>query len=464
MKQFKYKKLFCLAAALLLVLGALSGCSASDAEEAVPPPAAEPAPVITPDSPAPVMVDIGGTEVEPSVTELDLSGGCEPEALLAAAPQLTEVTAIELGKTDLTAEQLAELRAAFPNAELTYTVELLGQELNQDTETLDLPGMDPAASAELAAVLPKLPQLESVNFVSEDGICAYTLETVSELDQLRAAAPDVYFRVSFDLFGQTVTSEDIEIRYVDAAIGNEGLGQFYQVMPYLTSCEYLLLDECGIDNETMAQFRDDFPEVKIVWRIWMGSRYTVLTDVKKILASSDSEPKMEFHQAEDLKYCQDVVYLDLGHNRIPDISFVESMPNLEVAVLAINYWTDATPLASCSKLEYLEIFSTFVTDLTPLASLSNLRHLNICNTRITDATPLYALTGLERLWVGCTTSLSNSSLAELREHLPNCEINTTTASPTAEGWRVHPRYDLLSEQFGYAEFDYCFWWDDEKFR
>ena len=40
----------------------------------------------------------------------------------------------------------------------------------------------------------------------------------------------------------------------------------------------------------------------------------------------------------------------------------------------------------------------------------------------------------------------------------------TTAAPTAEGWRVHPRYELLREQMGYAERDYCFWWDDEKFK
>ena len=100
----------------------------------------------------------------------------------------------------------------------------------------------------------------------------------------------------------------------------------------------------------------------------------------------------------------------------------------------------------------------------PLPESKAVIHLNICNLKITDASPLYGLTNLERLWVGCTTSLSRSSLAALREQLPNCEINTTTAAPTAEGWRVHPRYELLREQMGYAERDYCFWWDDEKFK
>ena len=456
MMNQKVRTLLCLVAALLLV-GLLAACDGGDpAESTVPSTEAVPT--------EPPTVDIGGTEVDVHTAVLDLTGGCDLEALLAAAPRLTEVTAIELGETTLTGEELATLRAAFPAAEIRYTVNLFGQVLAQDTEALELPDIDPARTDELVDVLPLLPALTKISFVDANGVCAYGIEDIPELDKIRAAAPEVHLQVSFELFGQAVTSEDTRITYVDVEIQNEGLDLFYQVLPHLSSCEYLLLDECGIDNARLAQFRDAFPDVKIVWRIWLGSRYTVLTDVTKILASSDSEPKLEGLDTEPLQYCRDVVYLDLGHNRIADISFVEHMPNLEVAVLAINYWSDATPLASCTKLEYLEIFSTAVRDLSPLAGLTNLRHLNICNLPITDASPLYGLTNLERLWVGCTTSLSSSSLAELRNRLPDCEINTTTAAPTAEGWRVNPRYDLLREQMGYAERDYCFWWDDEKFK
>lgn len=448
------KRWLCLLAAVVLLV-ALAACESG--EEVQTPPTTE-APT------EPPFVSIGDREVDRNTTQLDLTGGVDMDALLAAAEELEAVTKIELGQTELSVGEIAALREAFPNAQVRYSVSLFGGSVSSDTETLELPDMDPARSEELAQVLPLLPELTTVNFVSAEGVCAYTIEDIPMLDVVKAAAPEVDFRVSFELFGQTVTSGDTEIRYVDAEIGNEGVELFYQVLPHLTGCEYLLLDECGIDNVRLAQLRDAFPEVNVVWRIWLGSRYTVLTDVKKILASSDSEPKLEGLDTADLQYCRDVIYLDLGHNRIPDISFVEHMPNLEVAILAINYWRDATPLASCTKLEYLEIFSTSVTDISPLAGLTNLRHLNICNLKITDATPLYGLTNLERLWVGCTTSLSRSSLAALREQLPNCEINTTTAAPTAEGWRVHPRYDLLREQMGYAERDYCFWWDDEKFK
>ena len=175
------------------------------------------------------------------------------------------------------------------------------------------------------------------------------------------------------------------------------------------------------------------------------------TDETRILASI-RDINLNGAAVECLKYCTEVRYLDLGHNIINDISFVEYMPDLEVAILAINYWTDATPLASCPKLEYLEIFNTNCSDLTPLAGLTNLKHLNICWLKnLSDITPLYGLTQLERLWIGSSeyNQVPRAQLEEIRKRLPDTVINTTTENPTLEGWREDPRYELLVEQMGY---------------
>jgi len=460
------KRLLCLTLSFLLILILVSCGKTSEDVDVSDDPAVEDS-IPQPDRAQTTMettVDSGGTEVNTNTTELDLTGAFALDTLLGVAEELTEVTAIHMGESTLHVSNLVKLQRAFPNARLSGSFLLFGDPVSFDAERLELPDMDPANTFQLIDACSLLPKLSSIEFIREDGTCAYTIEDISELDQLRTALPDVQLCVNFDLFGQTVSYQDTEIRYVDAVIGNEGLEQFYPVMPYLTSCEYLLLDECGIDYELLDDFRTAFPEVDIVWRIWLGPQYSVLTDVKKILASSDTEPRLEGDLPNALIYCRDLLYLDLGHNRITDISFVEHMPNLTVAILAINYWTDATPLASCTNLEYLEIFSTACKDLSPLSELENLRHLNVCNLRITDATPLYSLTNLERLWIGCTTSVPEEQLEELHKRLPNCEVNTTTVDPTSEGWRVHPRYELLREQMGYEDFDYQFWWRDEKFR
>ena len=117
----------------------------------------------------------------------------------------------------------------------------------------------------------------------------------------------------------------------------------------------------------MEAIRLDFPDVKVVWRIWFGDAYSVRTDVQRILASRPSAGgAIMDNTAKNLYYCHDVVFLDLGHSGgITNIEFVRGMPKLEVAILITGSWTDASPLTACPELEYLEMFSTFCNDLTP---------------------------------------------------------------------------------------------------
>ncbi|MBQ4224266.1 MAG: leucine-rich repeat domain-containing protein, partial [Prevotella sp.] len=44
------------------------------------------------------------------------------------------------------------------------------------------------------------------------------------------------------------------------------------------------------------------------------------------------------------RYCTKLKGLDLGHNAITDISFIENMPHLRVLILADNDLTDISPL------------------------------------------------------------------------------------------------------------------------
>ena len=127
-------------------------------------------------------------------------------------------------------------------------------------------------------------------------------------------------------------------------------------------------------------------------------------------------------------------------------------------------------------MEYLEIQTTYITDISPLANLTNLEHLNICNltqAEQLDLSPLFGLTKLERLWIGGWTRIDRTQAEELRELLPDCDINTSAGDPTEGRWRyvdlnldtwqyvLHPRYTELRKQFGgYADSAYSFYWND----
>ena len=239
------------------------------------------------------------------------------------------------------------------------------------------------------------------------------------------------------------------------------------VLPYMTRCTFLDMDSCNVDNEHMAAIRDDFPDIKVVWRVWFGTVYTCRTDITRLLASSEAQAIYDFN-ADGLYYCTDVVYVDIGHSKLTDLSFLYNMPNIEVLIVACAPWSDPTPIGSLEKLEYLEVLSTFCDSVEPFAKCRNLKHLNIGNCpRITDITPLYDMTQLERLWIGCITPVPWEQKVKIQELLPDTEINITTPNHKAEGWCKDPlnynvpRYALLREQFGdYQASAYAYGWND----
>ena len=152
----------------------------------------------------------------------------------------------------------------------------------------------------------------------------------------------------------------------------------------------------------------------------------------------------------------------MGHDLMTHIDFVRYMPNLEVAIFAISWVADISPLADCPNLEYLEIFSSDVTDISPLANCTHLQHLNISNlSAVRDISCLYGLTELKRLY--CTMSyIPADQQAHIRELLPDCEFEFGWVDPAEGHWRFIDgnknnnvpenrveRYALLCEQFGY---------------
>lgn len=410
------------------------------------------------ETPEPVFYD--GVQVDENTKSIALNPESSVEELAALAENLTGLELIDFGAREPSVEELSLLNEAFPEVALQYSVAVNGQTYDCGVTELDFSAMSPADVDLAAEQIKKLPALSYVYLGGESesaGALGFT-----EVGKFQSARPDVSYDFSFTIYDKTFSTADEIIDLNHTWLGDAGEA-VKAVLPYMNKCTYLDMDTCGLSNEQMEEIRNAFPNIKVVWRINFGSQYSVRTDVEKILASVKGE-WLTAENVAPLKYCTDVKYLDLGHNIIGDISFVASMPDLEVAVLAINYWSDATPLASCKKLEYLEVFNTFLSDLSPLAELTNLKHLNICwLENVTDITPLYGLTNLERLWIGSMTPIPQDQIDTIREKLPNCVINTTTENPTEEGWRDDERYELLKEQFGYDEGAYSFYYLDPKY-
>lgn len=416
-----------------------------------------------------------------SLPGLDNAGAQEAAALLKYLPSLKS---IDLGSTsegaslDVTA--FAALREACPEAELLYSFEFLGRGLTLSDESVDLSGLLHEDAEAAAAVLACMPKLKYIDLGAE-GNGSFTWD---DIGLLQASCPNADVNFSFTLFGKPISLLDETLDFNHITMEDEGVA-VRSILPYMKKCTRLDMDSCGVSNEAMAAIRNDYPDIKVIWRIWFGEAYSVRTDVEKILASKPSKGgTLNDAQVDVLKYCSDLKYLDLGHNQaICDLSFLYGTPNLEVLVIAMNPVSDITPMASCPKLEYIELNTTDVSDLTPLSGLTELRHLNIANClNVTDISPLYGLTELERLWIGSLDPVPAEQITEMQACAPNCEINTEVSTdPTGGRWRIigytelslqlyeetgwlqevlHPRYELLREQFGYDQEAYSFYWND----
>ena len=402
-----------------------------------------------------------GREAACDSRSLDLSGLSEAQLLelLPDLRYLPELETLELGSGTLHVETLQELAQAFPALTLDYRFTLGGQ-----SHSLDETGLDLSAGVNAQELLPWLPCMTALKWVelgrgdAETGPVDW-----QELAAMQQAAPWAEFRYAFTLYDKDFTLQDsvMDLNHIKMQDQGALVLQVASCMPQLRTLD---MDFCEVDDEHMAAIREALPQTEVIWRIWFGRNYTARTDAERILASNpDRGGDLTKANTESLKYCTKVKYLDLGHNlELEDISFVANMPDLEIAVLAMNQWSDARPLLNCPKLWYLEMQTGACSDLRPIAELKNLKHLNICYClALRDMSPIYDL-DLDRLWVGSISPIPHEQVEEYHRRHPNCEINDTCVDPTTEGWRykgwdeygmtiIDPAYRVLRDVFGYNE-------------
>ena len=372
----------------------------------------------------------GGKEVPNTAESVDLTGLRSEDAeetarLLGFVPPLRSV---ELGSPDagtrITTADLDLMKAALPEAELHYTVTLLGKPLDPKAESLDLSELKHEDVEGAAAALSGLPELKELTLAGgEEGLSLEDALTIAN------AAPNAVVSYPVNLYGVDfdLSAEGLDLNHIWMDDQGEGIRQ---VLPCMRACTWLDMDSCGVDNEHMAVIRDENPDVEVIWRIWFGTNYSVRTNVTKILASMPSKGGTLYDDVgEQLQYCTKVRYLDLGHNEhITNFDFVRNMPDLEICVISMTGISDLSPFASCQNLLYLEAGNTKIGDLSPLAQCTNLRHLNIgTNINITDISPLYDLE-LKRLWIGSYTPVPPAQVDEMQQRHPSCIINTTAPS------------------------------------
>ncbi len=350
---------------------------------------------------------------------------------------------IQIENENITQEDRDALKEAFPELNLCWGVELMGKTWSSGETKLSFAGKKVDVEALIAAG-PEFTALEELDLRG----CDCTLE---ELVAIQEAFGGAAILAEIELYGQKLSPDVEEIDL--SGIKMTDTSQVEAAAKLLPNLKKVIMSDCGISNEDMDALNKRHENIQFVWTVHF-SVYSLRTDATAFCASNLPSHgyiaiKMNDAQIEPLKYCTELVALDLGHMRYTNLSFLENMTKLKYLVLVEANYSDISVLARMDQLYYLELFKNKLEDLTPLLQCKNLKHLNIGYTKGFDYAPLKEMTWLERLWFP-GHSLSREQAQEIVDALPDTQVYVPAwdaDGSTGGGWREADVYFEMRNLF-----------------
>ena len=407
------------------------------------------------------QVDLGGVSPyhwETSGVLMNHPDAYSFDGLMENLKHLPLLHKLEFKNADLTPEQIAQLQEAYPQIEMSFTAEILGQEYDVTTKSLDLSALTPDQVDEVASRLGMLTALEDVELMQASGTTRLALADVKKLVD---AAPQAKFHYVFDFYGMTIATSDEEVVIKGIKVEDESFeSNLRMALDVMSSCKRFVLDAKGqydklwkkISNEALAQIREDYRDkLDFVWRVYFGDNGSSLTDAEVIRAvyglNDDNSGAM--------RYLEKVRYMDIGHNEYLDYAdFISGMVSLEAVIVSGAPIKSLEPFAACKNLKFLELTECrYITDLSPLKECTQLEMLNISQSEISD------ISVLEELNLTHLNTINNDvpeeQIEAFQEKHPDC-WTVTEGNHYGIGWRYDtdgssllPWYAKLDAEYHY---------------
>lgn len=293
-----------------------------------------------------------------------------------------------------------------------------------------------AITDEQISLLQFLPEMEQLHIRNPQA-------SAENLLALRTSCPGVEITWEREVGGKlfAVNTEEIDLSDVEIT----DLQTLDQEMAYFPDTKTVFLGECGLDNETLAAQRDLVRDkYKLAWVVSCGNKLKTRTDAVTFMPVREKVFYFNDEEAYNLRYCEDMICIDIGHMSIHNIDFVEFMPNLEYLILAHTQLQYIEPIKHCKKLKFLELDWSPLKDLTPLKECTALEDLNLGNT-FADFAPVAEMTWLKNLWmIDCSTR----ARYEMTQALPDTKVMVTGAATVANGWRDLDNYYAMRDLLG----------------
>lgn len=357
-----------------------------------------------------------GTKTYPdTVQELDVTGVTDGE--LELLQLLPELKTLHLKNPEADPETVAQLRSTYPKADISWEVEIAGVSFPDDTKEVDLSAVLESSTAQTAAGTAAGTQTAAgAQTTTKTQTTTGAATGTQSTKETKSTAPAV-----------TLNLEDLEKK-----------------MSYLSDAKQVFLGKCGLDNEELAALRERVRDsYKLVWTVQLGKKLTARTDDTTFMPVREHVYYFLDEDAYNLRYCEDMLCVDVGHMGLTNIDFVKGMPHLQILILAHNgQLQDISPISSCKELIFLELDWSAVKDFTPLVGCTSLEDLNIGLT-YPSVEPLMQMTWLKNLWM-----VDRGGAYQLSQALPDTKIVASADVTVGAGWRNLPNYYKMRDMLG----------------
>ena len=371
-------------------------------------------------------VQLGAESYSPQVKQVALSN-VAPEEIprLAYLPKLERVLCTDSGS-------ISELQAYCLEQGLEFLLSIGGKPVEADCRELTA---EAVTGAELK-LLDFLPELKKLHLNQPE-------VSAEELLDYQKSHPQMVITWDQEIGGQVLPYDTQLLDLSGAKITD--LDELDRKMSYFPQAQQVFLGECGLDNELLAAHREEARDrYKLVWVVSCGSKLKTRTDATTFMPVREYVYYFNDDEAYNLRYCEDMICIDIGHMSIHNIDFVEFMPNLQYLILAHTQLQYIDPISSCRNLKFLELDWSPVRDLSPLVGCTALEDLNLGNT-FASFEPIKQMTWLKNLWV---IDCSGGTAYKMSQALPDTKVQGSGAATVDSGWRDLPNYYAMRDALG----------------
>ena len=364
-----------------------------------------------------------------SLTEQELD-------ILDCFTALKTVNAMECDDYDA----LQQLESRHPDCDVQYQVQVGMQTADKDCQELTIePGQ--ADREDLEENLPYLKNLKTLHFEEPE-------LKPEDLTAIREAHPELTVTWNKTVFGASLGDDTKELDI--SGMKGITLEEIKEQTAYLPALKKLIMSDCGFDNDTMYDFREEMrPHYKVVWTVQVGPM-RVRTDETWFMPTKYHMSVLD-NQIDNLYYCEDMICVDVGHHPIRHVDWVAGMPHIKYLIVADGPLRDITPIGQLKEVVWLELFMTDIRDVTPLLGCTALEDLNLARIPA-DLKPIAEMKWVKNLWISGGW-VPQSTVSYLRENMPNTYIDASGHhNCCGRGWRQLQNYYDMRDIVGMPYF------------